>query len=246
MHKVFFEIHSNLPREGPGDNKSSRRAFRKLTELPSTPRILDVGCGPGMQTIEIAKLSGGQVTAVDNYQPYLEKLKSTAANEGVGERIKTINADMDHLGFEDKSFDAIWSEGAIYNIGFKKGLELWRRFLADRGYLAVSELCWLGSNAPEEVKNFFVTGYPAMKTVEDNLQMIKEAGYRLVGYFVLPDASWWTNYYLPIQAKLPALKTKYLGDKEALEVIACEELEIEMLSKYSKYYGYVFYVMQAQ
>jgi len=69
---------------------------------------------------------------------------------------------------------------------------------------------------------------------------------RLVGYFVLPDASWWTNYYLPIQAKLPALKTKYRDDKEALEVIASEELEIEMLSKYSKYYGYVFYVMQAQ
>jgi ubiquinone/menaquinone biosynthesis C-methylase UbiE len=57
-----------------------------------------------MQTIEIAKLSHGLVTAVDNYQPYLEELKKTAANEGVGERIKTVNADMDHLGFEDKSF----------------------------------------------------------------------------------------------------------------------------------------------
>jgi len=246
MHKVFFEIHSNLPREGPGDNKSTRRAFRMLTELPSNPRILDVGCGPGMQTIEIAKLSGGQVTAVDNYQPYLEELKKTATNEGIGDKIKTVNADMNNLGFEDKSFNAIWSEGAIYNIGFERGIREWRRFLADKGYLAVSELCWLSTNASEEVKNFFVTGYPTMKTVGENLQMIKEAGYGLVGYFVLPDASWWTNYYLPIQAKLPALKTKYRDDKEALEVIASEELEIEMLSKYSKYYGYVFYVMQAQ
>jgi len=104
MHKVFFEIHNNLPREGPGDNKSTRRAFRMLTELPSEPRILDIGCGPGMQTIEITKRSGGQITAVDNYQPFLDALKKTATEEGVSDKIKIVNADMSHLSFEDKSF----------------------------------------------------------------------------------------------------------------------------------------------
>jgi hypothetical protein len=65
----------------------------------------------------------------------------------------------------------------------------------------------------------------------------------VVGYFVLPDSSWWSNYYLPIQAKLPQLKAKYQSDKESLAVVEAEELEIKMFQEYSKYYGYVFYVM---
>ncbi len=217
-----------------------------LTELPTKPRILDVGCGPGMQTIEIAKLSNGEITAVDNHQPFLDSLKRQAASEGVSENIKIVTANMGCLGFEAKSFDLIWSEGAIYNIGFEKGIREWRKFLADNGYLAVSELCWLSPNPPEEVKKFFLTCYPAMKLVDENLQIIKAAGYRVVGYFILPDSSWWNSYYTPIEAKLPALKVKYRDDKEALAVIACEELEIAMFHKYSRYYGYVFYVMQPQ
>lgn len=246
MINVFFEIHSNLSREGPGDNKSTRRAYRMLTDLPTKPRILDVGCGPGMQTIELAKLSNGEITAVDNHQPFLDALKRQAASEGVSENIKIVNGDMGCLGFEAKSFDLIWSEGAIYNIGFEKGIRELCKFLADEGYLAVSELCWLSPNPPEEVKKFFLTSYPAMKLVDENLQIIKTAGYRVVGYFILPDSSWWSSYYTPIEAKLPSLKVKYRDDKEALAVICSEELEITMFHKYSRYYGYVFYVMQPQ
>jgi hypothetical protein len=97
-----------------------------------------------------------------------------------------------------------------------------------------------------EIKNYLLKMYPPMKSVEENLKMIKDAGYRVVGYFVLPDSSWWSNYYLPIQAKLPQLKAKYQSDKESLAVVEAEELEIKMFQEYSKYYGYVFYVMQTQ
>jgi ubiquinone/menaquinone biosynthesis C-methylase UbiE len=246
MVNVFFEIHNGLSREGPGDNQSTRRAYRMLTDLPTNPRILDVGCGPGMQTIELAKVSNGKITALDNHQPFLDALKKHVMSEGVSENIKIINGDMNSLGFEAKSFDLIWSEGAIYNIGFEKGLYEWRKFLVDKGYLAVSELCWLNPNPPNEVKTFFSTGYPSMKRFDENLQTIKAAGYRVVGYFVLPESSWWKDYYTPISAKLPALKAKYNGDEEALTVIRCEELEIELFSKYSRHYGYVFYLMQAE
>ena len=77
LPKNFWEVHSNLPREGPGDNESTKKAYLMLKDLPENPRILDIGCGPGMQTIELAKLSGGQIVAVDNHQPFLEQLKIT-------------------------------------------------------------------------------------------------------------------------------------------------------------------------
>lgn len=244
MDKVFFEIHNNLPREGPGDNKSTRRAFRMLTDLPEKPCFLDVGCGPGMQTIELAKLSNAEITAVDNHQPFLDTLEKRAIAEGVSSKIRVVNGDMNRLDFEAKSFDVIWSEGAIYNIGFKWGLHEWRKFLVNKGYLVVSELCWLDPNPPLEVKEFFKTAYPAMKTVKENLEVIAEEGYQIVGYFVLPESSWWTDYYLPISSKLPRLKEKYRDNKDALTIISCEELEMEMLRKYSKHYGFVFFVMR--
>ena len=87
MVNVFFEVHSDLPREGPGDNESTKKAYLMLHELPRNPGILDLGCGPGMQTIELAKLSNGSVEALDNHQPFLEQLKKKAAEEGVSDKI---------------------------------------------------------------------------------------------------------------------------------------------------------------
>ena len=82
LPEIFWEIHSGLPREGPGDNWSTRRAYLMLKELPKNPRILDIGCGPGMQTIELAKLSKGQIDALDNYQPFLDQLEIGIKKEG--------------------------------------------------------------------------------------------------------------------------------------------------------------------
>ena len=70
----------------------------------------------------------------------------------------------------------IWSEGTIFVIGFEKDLRDWRRLLTGNGYLVVSELSWLQLNPPEEVKQFFAEGYPGIKTISANLEIIKKAG----------------------------------------------------------------------
>ena len=244
LPKIFWEIHSGLPREGPGDNESTSKAYRMLKGLPKNPCILDIGCGPGMQTIELAKLSGGQILALDNHQPFLEQLKKSAKKEGVDDRIKQVKGDMFNLNYENSSFDLVWSEGAIFVIGFEKGLREWRRLLTQKGYLVVSELSWLRPDLPGEARAFMKQGYPAIKTIEDNLEAAQKSGYRIVGSFVLPSKSWWDNYYTPIETKLPKIKARHKENREALEFLAMEETEIEMFRKYSDYYGYIFYIMQ--
>ncbi len=246
MPKIFWEVHSGLPREGPGDNESTRKAYLMLEGLPENPRILDIGCGPGIQTIELAKLSSGRVDALDNHEPFLEDLKRRAEKEGVSDRIRPVKGDMFNLNYENNSFDLIWSEGAIYIIGFEKGLREWRRLVTEKGYIVVSELSWLRPDLPEEARTFMEEGYPAIKTIKENLQIDRKSGYRIVGFFVLPEKSWWDNYYTPIKTKLPSLKARYRDDEEALKTIVCEETEIEMFRKYSDYYGYVFYIMQVK
>jgi len=244
MHKVFFEVHSEMPRQGPGDNESTRKAYLMLQHLPEMPHILDVGCGPGMQTLELARLSHGKIIALDFHQPFLDALEQQAKLEGLSEIITTVKGDMSQMEFQKESFDVIWAEGSIYIIGFEKGLLEWKQFLKKNGYLVASEIVWLKSHPPEEVRAFFSKECPLMATIEENLTIVKNTGYRLVGYFVLPEESWWKDYYTPIERKIPSLKLKYRDDEEALGTLACEETEIELFRKYSAYYGYVFFICQ--
>lgn len=240
----FMEIHSDNPREGPGSRKTTTRAFQLMTKLPSRPRILDVGCGPGMQTLDLARLTGGDITAVDNHLPYLEVLRSHINAQGLETRVRTVNGDMTTMGFGSERFDLIWSEGAIYIMGFEEGLHQWRPLLKPGGYLAVTELSWLIDNSPEAVRVFWAEGYPAMQTIGANLAIIEASGYQLINHFTLPSSDWWEEYYNPIAAKLPAFREKYHANTVAQKVADMELAEMRLFREYETTYGYVFYTMR--
>jgi ubiquinone/menaquinone biosynthesis C-methylase UbiE len=243
---IFFDVHQYLPRAGPGDNSQTRKALSMLTDLPPRPRILDIGCGPGMQTIELAKHTDGTVMALDNHVPFLDVLRQRAMEEKVAGRISVLQASMFELGFEKESFDLIWSEGAIYIIGFEKGLRVWRPYLKKGGTIAVTELSWIKENPPAEVKSYWETGYPGMKSLEDNRRIIRTVDYAEVGHFILPETSWWGYYYHPMEKRIKLLRHKYKGDAAANKQLDENQQEIEMYRRYSPWYGYVFYLMQVQ
>ena len=241
--QIFFEIHSGNLREGPGSFESTKKALSFLNILPSNLRILDVGCGPGQQSLDLAQITNGLITSVDNHQPYLDTLNIKIIDRGLENRITILNRDMSNLNFEPNSFDLIWSEGAIYNIGFEKGLKLWKPLLKMKGYIAVTEISWLKQYPPSELMKFWNNEYPQMLLVDENIKIIKDCGYKLVDHFTLPESDWW-NYYNPINIKLELLKEKHKNNREALEVINLEYKEIELYRNYCDYYGYEFYILQ--
>lgn len=246
MTDIFFELHNDLPREGPGDAASTLKAFRLMKNLPAQPRILDVGCGPGMQTMELAKHIGGTIVAVDTHEPFLKQLRQQAKRAGLADRIEVQNESMFDLKFERDSFDVIWSEGAIYIMGFEKGLREFKSLLKKGGYVAVTEISWLKPNPPAELKSYWDEEYPGMDTVDGNLARLADAGYREISHFVLPDSCWWDDYYTPLEKRIVMLEKKYADDSEAQALLNENRREIEFFRKYSDFYGYVFYVMQAQ
>ena len=203
-----------------------------------------MGCGPGMQTIQLARLTRGTIVAMDNHLPYLETVKKTAERLGVTHRILIVRGDMLAPPFPKSKFDVIWSEGAIYIIGFKKGLQEWGYFIKNGGYLAVSELTWLKPNPPQPVRTFWKKGYPDMKDIPSNLDVIKDKGYDVITTLPLTESAWWDDYYHPLEKRMATLKEKYKSNQTAWIVFEEEQKEIDLYKKYSAYYGYVFYIMR--
>jgi SAM-dependent methyltransferase len=246
FHPVFFELHSGLPREGPGDDESTLRALRQCTDLPARPDILDVGCGPGMQTLALLGATGGTMTATDFYQQFLDQLAESAHATGVGERLRIVRADMRDLPFGKDAFDLIWSEGAAYIMGITEAFTEWRTFLRPRGYVVVSEVSWLVNDVPEEVFDLFHDQYPGVTDIAGNLARIEACGYDIVDHFTLPAESWWTHYQTPLEAKFPALRAQHADDPEALALIDEAANEHRICREYPGTYGYEFYIARAR
>jgi SAM-dependent methyltransferase len=250
IHEIFSP---SLPRLGAGDDASTQKALAMLLETGSRAgnasrsrklKVLDIGCGNGTQTIRLAKEISGTVLAVDNHPPYLDELRRRAAAAGVAGRIQTLAKDMHDLGAEQGVFDLIWSEGAIFIMGFAAGLAAWRSLLPEGGLLAVSEMAWFRPGAPEECRGFFAEAYPAMADVGANLAVIRACGYKEIGHFPLPESAWWEGYYDPLGARLPALRATHAADPGKMAMLAAIQTEIDLYRKYSAYYGNVFYLMQ--
>jgi len=167
--EYMYELYEALPRCGPGDNASTRRAFNTISKAPKQPFILDIGCGPGVQTIELAKISNGKIIALDNHQAFLDKLMQAASDEGLADKIVPKNISMLDMDFDENSFDIIWSEGALYLMGFENGLRRCHELLIKDGYLAVTQIVYLVPIPPDPVIQYFEKEYPNIMNVEDNI-----------------------------------------------------------------------------
>ena len=240
--ELFLELHSDMPRQGPGCFESTCRAFECIPNVPQGVRVLDVGCGPGAQTLDLAQLVepfAGEVVAVDFYEKYLKEAQQAVERSAL-KNITFQQADMNSLPFDDASFDIIWSEGAIYIMGFENGLKNWKRLLKPGGTIAVTEISWLKNELPEIVRDFWNEGYPAMQTVAGNLEIAERCGYRVLDHFTLPESAWLDEYYAPLEKRLNLFKDR----KGVDELIAMEKAEIELYRNHSDCYGYEFFILK--
>jgi len=240
---ILFEIHKDMPRQGAGRNKYTKKAFEMIPKI-NTSLILDIGCGPGLQTIYLAKISKGNVIGIDIHQPYLDNLNKLAERDDLQDKIKTIKMSMMEMDFPEEHFDIIWAEGSIFVIGFENGLKQWKKYIKPNGFLAVHEMTWLKDNPPKELNDWWQKVYPEIKTIDEDLKIIDKCGYKLLGHFALPEDAWWDLYYTPLEKRLKVLKEKYKDNLKFQEAIRLEEEEIELFRKYNEWYGSVFYVMQ--
>ncbi len=243
--EIFFEVYEPLPRQGPGNRACAEKALDLCHDLPQTPAVLDLGSGVGGQTLYLAELlPGALITAIDSHAPSIERLQATVAERGLGERVQPVVGDMAQSGPPPGSFDLIWSEGALYNIGIENALRLCHGLLRPGGYLAFTDAVWRKENPPPDVKASFDLDYPTMGWVSDVIATIERTGWSLIDHFTLPDEAWWDDFYTPMERRIEVLRIKYVGDAESLAVLDQLAQEPGMHRRYSDYYAYEFFVVR--
>lgn len=239
--ELFHQFFESLPRQGPGDDRYTETLYRLLPNLPKDPKIADMGCGTGAQTLVLAK-AGGIVTGVDLYQPFLTILAENADKLGLKGRISTMRSSMDAVPLDAGPFDLIWSEGAVYIIGFEQGLQSWFPLLKPGGYVVVSEICWLVDNPPKELRTHPAPEITNMQTVEMNVAKLKKIGYRWIGSVLLPHEAWDT--FDAHQDEMIAQWRKDKSNPMVERVLSDIEKENELFKRYRGAYGDVFFLMQ--
>lgn len=239
----IIDLHRNSERQGPGSRNETLRAL-ELTGFFKKKglKVADIGCGTGGQTIIIAQNIHGQITAVDLFPQFLDALNEKSKRWGMGSKIKTLEKSMDDLPFDQESFDIIWSEGAIYNMGFEAGIRNWKDYLKPGGCLCVSEITWITNSRPKEIEAFWNSEYPEIDTASNKIKILEGSGYSLVGYFYLKQDSWNENYYKPLEALFPAFLNRNNNSEMAEKVVSDTKEEIELYQTYKDYYSYGFYI----
>jgi len=241
--QLLIDLHKSNSRQGPGRDAETKQAMA-LAGLDRSRhlKIADIGCGTGASTVHLAKELDAEITAVDFLPEFLEELQARATDHGVADKIATLSCSMDALPFADQEFDVIWSEGAIYNMGFEAGVSAWRRFLKPGGKLIVSEITWLTAERPSELKSHWDAEYPEIDVASAKIGILEQHGYIPEGYFYLLTSCWIDNYYRPMQDGFDAFLERNGGSDQAREIIECEKAEIALYEKHRDHYSYGVYI----
>lgn len=239
---LICEYFSNVERQGPGSPEQTIKALSFIDNLTNESLIADLGCGTGGQTMVLAQHAPGHITGIDLFPAFIDMFNLNADKLNLRARVEGVVGSMDNLLFREEELDLIWSEGAIYNIGFEKGLKEWRKFLKKGGYIAVSEASWFTEERPAEIDKFWMDAYPEIDTIPNKVAQMQKAGFIPVATFILPENCWTDNFYTPQAIVQDTFLKKYPGNKTAEEFIENMRLETQMYNKYKEYYGYVFYI----
>lgn len=216
---MLLEIEKNRFRERL--SKYTKLAFQMLPEIRS-PHILDVGCGSGIPTILLAKLSDGEVVGIDIDQRLLDRLEKRVEELGLSNRVFIKKCSLWDIDFQDETFDVIWAEGSINIIGFENGLKEWRRLLKHGGFLVVHD---------------------GVKFVSNKLKKIPDMGYELVNRLVLPDDAWWIDYFEPLEALIKEW-CKKAKCTESLNILERYQNEVNTFKRNPKEHISAFYIFQ--
>ncbi|KOV58933.1 ubiquinone biosynthesis methyltransferase UbiE [Streptomyces sp. NRRL WC-3618] len=134
-----------------------------LGSLKPHMRILDIGCGPGTITADLAALvPDGHVTGVDRAPGILDQARATAAERGL-DNVEFAQADIHALDFPDDTFSVVHAHQVLQHVGDPvRALREMHRVTKPGGYVAVRDSDYLA-----------MAWYPASEGMDDWLDLYR-------------------------------------------------------------------------
>lgn len=125
---------SNITRydSPPADTPYSLEYAFHLLENVAGRRILNVGCGEGLDAVILASL-GAEVVALDISDAAVAVTNERAAANGVAERVRALVADATTLPVASGSIDAILAAAVMHHVDIPKAAAELRRVLRPGG-----------------------------------------------------------------------------------------------------------------
>ena len=241
---LLIDLHKSNIRQGPGSDMHTILAMQLANIIGSEKKldIADIGCGTGQQTLVLAENTNANIVAVDVFDEFLSVLNANAEQHNLSSSITTKNCSMDALDFAKESLDVVWSEGALYNIGFKNAVSYLTQFLKKGGVMACSEITWLTKKRPNSLTEHWNSEYSEIGYAEDKIKVLTDNGLNLVGYFTLDETCWMQNYYNNLLASFDSFLERHNNSKDAIAIVDAEKYEIDLYERYKDYISYGFYI----
>jgi len=239
--ELIIDFFKSMDYLGPNCKEESVKVINSLSITNKNIKIADIGCGTGRPTEILANELNGKIIAIDLAEEFLEPAKKRFNDKNLN--IETSCQDMGNLNFDVEEFDLIYSEGSIYNIGFEKGINYWKKFIKLNGYLVVAEISWLTEKRPKKIQEYWDYYYKEIDTCENKIKQLKKAGYKVIKHFIVPPKCW-ENYYNHVEKYFNPFLKKHEYSKEAIEFIEEFKTEMDIYNEFNDYFSYVFYIAQ--
>jgi SAM-dependent methyltransferase len=200
----------------------TRQAFGMLPKM-ECPRILDIGCGSGVSTMELARLSDGDIIAIDIDGTALDRFRQKVKEAHLENKIKIIEQSLMDMDFPVESFDIIWAEGSVFVLGFSRSLEQWGKIVRSGGFLVFHD---------------------EMGDLPYKFALVSHLGYVLVNHILVSGETWWQEYYNPLQEKIDSVRDKCQGDEQILAFLHARQTEIDTFNKDREANGSAIFIIQ--
>ncbi len=199
----------------------TQAAFARLPAL-ERPRVLDVGCGSGQPTVELARLGGGEVVGIDVDEEALSLARRRIEESGLRDMVEVVRASLLDAGFTGGSFDLLWAEGVLHVLDPEKSLPACRRLLKPGGFLVLGEMVdWF----------------------EGIRQRLGGFGFEEFDRLPLPRHCWWTDFYAPLEEYIKSNHDVLVASGDLRELARCQS-EIAMVKADPGRFDCCFYLLR--
>jgi len=160
----YFGVQAYMGSTKHGGGQDSTDDLIRLCKIKEGSRVLDVGCGPGLTAIQLARM-GCDVTAVDLNSMMVERARENASSARADARF--LVADARKLPFKAGEFDAAISESVIVFVpGRDKAMKELVRVVKPGGCIGLNEIYWR-KKPPEDIRAKVTELYDLKEDIPD-------------------------------------------------------------------------------